>query len=81
MEPEWIHTSRIPMYSPVFVNGYTNPPVQHRLLSNLFLAGNHRTFPVLATTGSAMGSGVEAAAAVLSSPGSNLTEVKDTEAA
>jgi len=81
LEPEWIHTSRIPMYSPVFVNGYTNPPVQHRLLGNLFLAGNHRTFPVLATTGSAMGSGVEAAAAVLASPGSNLSEVGDTEAA
>ena len=76
IEPEWCHTSRIGLYSPVFVHGYTNPPVQHTRLPNVFLAGNHRTFPVLATTGSAMGSGVEAAYAILSSDGANLRAIE-----
>ena len=81
LNPEWAHTSRIPFYSPVFVNGYRNPPVTHGRLRNLFLAGNHRTFPVLATTGSAMGSGAEAARAALSSRFMALTALGDTEAA
>jgi protoporphyrinogen oxidase len=76
IEPEWTHTSRIGLYSPVFVNGYRNPPVRHSRLGNLFLAGNHRTFPVLATTGSAMGSGVEAAHAVLNSDGAHLRAIE-----
>lgn len=76
IQPEWTHTSRISLYSPVFVNGYQNPPVQHSQLANLFLAGNHRTFPVLATTGSAMGSGVEAAHAILSSDGARLRAIE-----
>lgn len=76
IRPEWIHTSRIPLYSPVFVHGYQNPPVRHERLLNLFLAGNYRTFPVLATTGSAMGSGVEAAYAVLNSDGANLRAIE-----
>jgi len=50
--------------------------VRHSRMANLFLAGNHRTFPVLATTGSAMGSGVEAAYAVLSSDGANLRAIE-----
>ncbi len=80
-KPEWAHTSRIPFYSPIFADGYENPPVTHRQLGNLFLAGNHRTFPVLATTGSAMGSGAEAAQAALSSRHLILGAVGDTEAA
>ncbi len=76
IEPEWTHTSRISLYSPVFVHGYTNPAVQHSRLANLFLAGNHRTFPVLATTGSAMGSGLEAAYAILSSDGAHLRAIE-----
>jgi protoporphyrinogen oxidase len=81
LRPEWTHTSRIPLYSPVFVHGYKNPGVTHSRLSNVFLAGNHRTFPVLATTGSAMGSGAEAARAALQSPSMKLSTVGDTEAA
>jgi len=81
LEPEWSHTSRIPYYSPVFVDGYTNPSVTHGQLRNLFLAGNHRTFPVLATTGSAMGSGMEAAEAAMQLLATTPRAVEDTEAA
>ena len=79
--PEWSHTSQIQHYSPVFVHGYQNPPVRHGLLQNLFLAGNHRTFPVLATTGSAMGSGMEAATAALNLLRNSPRTVEDFEAA
>ena len=81
IEPEWTHTSRIPHYSPVFVHGYQNPAVRHPKLSNLFLAGNHRTFPVLATTGSAMGSGIEAARAAMNSRALKVGVIGDDEAA
>jgi protoporphyrinogen oxidase len=81
LRPAWTHTSQIPLYSPIFVHGYRNPAVQHPCLSNLFLAGNHRTFPVLATTGSAMGSGAEAARAAMASSAMGLCVVHDTEAA
>jgi protoporphyrinogen oxidase len=81
LDPEWSHTSRVPYYSPVFVDGYTNPPVTHCQLRNLFLAGNHRTFPVLATTGSAMGSGMEAAEAAIQLLAKTPRAVEDTEAA
>jgi len=81
LQPEWTHTSRIPYYSPVFAHGYQNPPVTHSQISNLFLAGNHRTFPILATTGSAMGSGAEAATAALASRHLKVGAVGDFEAA
>jgi hypothetical protein len=81
LEPEWTHTSRIPFYSPVFVSGYTNPPVRSSRLQNLFFAGNHRTFPVLATTGSAMGSGWEAAAEIIRTLAVTPKQVEDIEAA
>ena len=81
IEPEWSHTSRISHYSPVFVHGYSNPAVTHPKLSNLFLAGNHRTFPVLATTGSAMGSGIEAARAAINSRALKVGMLGDDEAA
>ncbi len=81
LEPEWTHTSRIPYYSPVFVAGYSNPAVRSQRLKNLFLAGNHRTFPVLATTGSAMGSGWEAAAEIMRVLAITPKQVGDIEAA
>ena len=80
-EPEWSHTSRISHYSPVFVHGYSNPAVTPPKLSNLFLAGNHRTFPVLATTGSAIGSGIEAARAAINSRALKVGMLGDDEAA
>jgi protoporphyrinogen oxidase len=81
LEPVWSHTSRVPYYSPVFVRGYTNPSVRSPVHDNLFFAGNFRTFPALATTGSAMGSGWEAGAAVCRSLAATPTPVPDEEAA
>ena len=81
LKPAWSHTSRIPYYSPVFVRGYGNAPVQSTAHPNLFFAGNYRTFPVLATTGSAMGSGWEAGAAVCRALDATPTPLRDVEAA
>jgi protoporphyrinogen oxidase len=81
LEPVWSHTSRVPYYSPVFVRGYTNPSVRSPVHDNLFFAGNFRTFPALATTGSAMGSGWEAGAAVCRLLAATPTPVPDEEAA
>jgi protoporphyrinogen oxidase len=81
LQPAWSHTSRIPYYSPVFVRGYENPPICSPVHPNLFFAGNYRTFPVLATTGSAMGSGWEAGAAVCRALDATPTPLQDVEAA
>jgi hypothetical protein len=57
------------MYSPVFVRDYLNPAVRSATWQNLYFAGNFRTFPSIATTGTALGSGLQAAAALLSEHG------------
>jgi protoporphyrinogen oxidase len=69
LQPFWTHLSRLPLYSPVFVRGYRNPPVRSATWPNLYFAGNFRTFPSIATTGTALGAGLEAAAALLSDLG------------
>jgi protoporphyrinogen oxidase len=69
LEPGWTHIARVPMYSPVFVRGYRNPPVRSTSLANVYFAGNYRTFPSVASTGTAMGSGFEAAEAILKDAG------------
>jgi protoporphyrinogen oxidase len=61
----WIQVSRVPMYSPIFVAGFRNPPVRSITWDNLYFAGNYRTFPSVASTGTALASGVEAARAIL----------------
>lgn len=65
LEPTWTHIARVPMYSPIFLRGYRNPPIRSTSLENVFFAGNFRTFPSVATTGTAMESGFEAADAIL----------------
>jgi protoporphyrinogen oxidase len=65
-EPFWTHVARVPMYSPVFVRDYRNPPIRSTTLRNVYFAGNYRTFPSVASTGTAMWSGLEAAGAILS---------------
>jgi protoporphyrinogen oxidase len=65
LEPFWRQITRIPMYSPIFGLGYRNPPVRSASWRNVYFAGNYRTFPSIASTGTALGSGVEAAAAIL----------------
>jgi len=69
LEPDWTHITRLPMYSPVFERGYRNPPVRSARFSNLYFAGNYRTFPSVASTGTAMASGVEAGEAMLRDQG------------
>lgn len=65
LKPFWTHVNRLGMYAPVFHRGYENPPLRDAMLRNVYAAGNYRTFPSIASTGTALSSGVEAAAAVL----------------
>jgi len=64
IDPVWYHLERIPCYTPVYRPGFAVAPVRSERLSNLYFAGNFRTFPRVATTGSAILSGEAAAAAV-----------------
>ena len=65
LEPFWTHIARVPMYSPVFVRGFRNPPLRSASWENVYFAGNYRTFPSIVSTGTALGSGLETAAALL----------------
>jgi protoporphyrinogen oxidase len=69
LEPFWTHLTRLPMYSPVFYPGYRNPPVKSTSFDNVYYAGNYRTFPSIASTGTALSSGVDAAAALIADQG------------
>jgi len=69
LEPQWTRLVRLPMYSPVFLPDYENPPVRSGSFRNLYFAGNYRTFPSIASTGTALGSGLEAAAEMLAQRG------------
>lgn len=61
LEARWIQVNRVPMYSPVLVRDYANPPLRSKTYENLLFAGNYRTFPSPVTTGTALHSGLEAA--------------------
>jgi protoporphyrinogen oxidase len=65
LEPLWSRISRIPRYSPIFLRGYRNPPVRSTTYGNLYFAGNYRTFPSIASTGTALQSGLQAAEEIL----------------
>jgi protoporphyrinogen oxidase len=65
LEPFWTHVARVPMYSPVFGRSFRNPPLRSASWRNLYFAGNYRTFPTIVSTGTALGSGVETAGALL----------------
>jgi protoporphyrinogen oxidase len=69
LQPSWTHISRLPMYSPVFSREYRNLPVRSETWRNVYFAGNYRTFPSVASTGTALGSGLEAAQAILEEDG------------
>jgi hypothetical protein len=53
------------MYSPVFVRDYRNPPARSTTWRNVYFAGNYRTFPSVASTGTALASGLEAGRTIL----------------
>jgi hypothetical protein len=65
LQPRWNQVTRLPMYSPVFVRGYRNPSVRSARFRNLYFAGNYCTFPSVASTGTALYSGLLAANAIL----------------
>jgi len=69
LEPFWTHVSRVPMYSPVFSRTFHNPPIQSTSWKNVYFAGNYRTFPSIVSTGTALGSGVATASALLQEQG------------
>lgn len=69
LEPFWTHIARVPMYSPVFVRSFRNPPLRSASWENVYFAGNYRTFPSIVSTGTALGSGLETAGAVLADLG------------
>jgi protoporphyrinogen oxidase len=69
LEPFWTHVSRVPMYSPVFSRTFRNPPIHSTSWGNVYFAGNYRTFPSIVSTGTALGSGLAAASALLQTEG------------
>jgi protoporphyrinogen oxidase len=69
LEPSWSHLSRIALYSPVLDRAYRNPPLRSASWRNLYFAGNYRSFPSTVTTGTALATGLEAAAALLADHG------------
>jgi protoporphyrinogen oxidase len=69
LTPHWTHIARVPMYSPVFVRRFRNPPVHSTTWTNVYFAGNYRTFPSIGSTGTALRSGLEAGDAVLADTG------------
>jgi protoporphyrinogen oxidase len=69
LEPFWTQVSRVPMYSPVFSRTFRNAPIRSTSWRNMYFAGNYRTFPSIVSTGTALGSGVAAAGALLQGAG------------
>jgi protoporphyrinogen oxidase len=69
LQPSWTRLIRLPTYSPVFLRGYRNPPLRSPTFANLYFAGNYRTFPSIASTGTALGSGLQVAQAILEERG------------
>jgi protoporphyrinogen oxidase len=65
LEPLWTKFSRVSMFSPIFHHQYSNPPVRSETLENVYFAGNYRTFPSTASTGTALFSGLETGQAIL----------------
>jgi protoporphyrinogen oxidase len=65
LAPNWFHVARVPLYSPIFDRDYRNPPLRSSSIGSLYYAGNYRTYPAVASTGTALASGLEASAALL----------------
>ena len=69
LDPYWTNIARVPLYSPVFTRGYRNPPPRSTRFSNVYFAGNYRTFPSIVSTGTALLSGLETADVILKDRG------------
>ena len=61
----WVRLSRIPLYSPVFDRDYRNPPPRSTTYENVHFAGTYRTYPSVASTGTALQSGLDCAEGLL----------------
>jgi protoporphyrinogen oxidase len=69
LDPFWTNVARVPMYSPVLTRGYRNVPLRSTAFSNVWFAGNYRSFPSIVSTGTALRSGLETGAALLAEAG------------
>ena len=79
--PAWVHLSRLPMYSPVFDREYRNPPVRSATWQNVYFAGNYRTFPSVASTGTALESGSCAADTIVAAASAQTAGARRSAAA
>jgi protoporphyrinogen oxidase len=66
LQPSWMRVSRVPYYSPVFVRDFSPPAMRSTSITNVYFAGNHTASPSIASTGTALASGLATAAQVLS---------------
>lgn len=80
LRPSWIKLSRVPIYSPIFVKDYQAPPVKSTFARNVYFAGNYSGPPSIASTGSAMRSGLETAQRILDEHGSRSTVMRRASA-
>jgi len=69
LETSWVRLSRIPLYSPVFDRDYRNPPPRSATYANVHFAGTYRTYPSVASTGTALQSGLDCAEGLLAERG------------
>ena len=65
LEMRWFRLSRIALYSPVFDREYRNPPLRSGSFGNVRFAGTYRTHPSVASTGTALQSGLDCAELLL----------------
>jgi protoporphyrinogen oxidase len=77
LEPYWTNVARVPMYSPILGRSFRNPPVRSRSWSNVYFAGNYRTFPSIVSTGTALGSGVDTGGSMVEDMGGR-SELRET---
>jgi protoporphyrinogen oxidase len=77
LKPRWFNITRVPEYSPILYRNFQNPLARSSQFENVYFAGNYRTFPSIVSTGSALGSGVEAGKLILEDNGqtSSVDEV------
>jgi hypothetical protein len=66
LQLDWTHLSKVAAYSPIFGPDYRNPDIRSGAWDNLYLTGNYRTYPSVASTGTALQAGLDTAGAVVS---------------
>jgi len=73
LKARWFNIARVPEYSPILYKNFQNPLARSTHFNNVYFAGNYRTFPSVVSTGSALGSGVEAGKLILDQNGQSST--------